>query len=87
MTTQQSPLNAEEGVDLRKIIETLLRRWWLIAATLAVSTIISVGFSFLIQASVYESSGSAVLSVNGLDTGLRLTAAGYLVSSKESNSR
>ncbi|MDA1219322.1 MAG: Wzz/FepE/Etk N-terminal domain-containing protein, partial [Chloroflexi bacterium] len=78
MTSQHSALTSEESVDLRKIIETLLRRWWLIAAVLAISFIVSVGFSVLVQTPVYESSGSAGLPVASSDTQLGLTPSDYL---------
>jgi len=78
VTSQHSALTSEESVDLRKIIETLLRRWWLIAAVLAISFIVSVGFSVLVQTPVYESSGSAGLPVASSDTQLGLTPSDYL---------
>ncbi|HEU0020589.1 MAG TPA: hypothetical protein VFR55_02800, partial [Dehalococcoidia bacterium] len=78
MATQPPSFTSEESIDLRQIIESLLRRWRIIAATLAMSAITGVGFSFLFQPAVYESSGSTRLPVTGLDTGLGLTPGGYL---------
>lgn len=78
MTTQPFPFTPEENVDLRKILDTLLRRWWLIAATVALAAIISVGFSFLFQTTVYESSGSAGLPEAQVDDELGLPPQEYL---------
>lgn len=78
MAKQPSSFPSEESIDLRKLIETLLRRWRIIAAAVAISAIISVAFSFLFQPPVYESTGSALLPGTGEDTELGLTPQGYL---------
>jgi capsular polysaccharide biosynthesis protein len=78
MSTQHSSSTQEESIDLRRIIETLLRRWPIIVAPLIISVITSVGYILLIQPTVYESSGSAMLPVTLVDSGIGLSPEAYL---------
>ena len=78
MSTQHSSSTPEESIDLRRIIETLLRRWPIIVAALIISVITSVSYVFLTQPTVYESSGSALLPDNPIDSGMGFPSGAYL---------
>jgi capsular polysaccharide biosynthesis protein len=78
LATRPASFSSEESIDLRRIIESLLRRWRIIAAALLLSAILGFAFSFLVQKATYESSGTARLPVTGPESGLGLTPEGYL---------
>ena len=77
MTIQHSPDTQEEGIDLRKGIDSLIRNWWLILAAVVVSAVIAGIISYGFQASTYLSSAGGILpSANG-DNGVGLSPPGY----------
>jgi capsular polysaccharide biosynthesis protein len=67
----------EDGIDLRKWVDILIRQWWLIAAITLTTIAISIIISYGIQTPLYESSGGATLPTGLSDSGIGLTVPGY----------
>ena len=77
MSTQQPPPTWEDGIDLRRWLDALMRHKWLILGIFAAAVVIGGIANYVVLSPTYQASGGASLpSANG-EGGLGMTLLGY----------
>ena len=77
MINPQLSRDPEDSIDLRKLIDALVRRWWVITTIVTAFVVVAFIYNYGFQSSVYESSGGATLPSGNSENGIGLTPLGY----------
>ena len=67
-----------DSIDLRKIIETLLRQWWIILGVVALAVVSAAIFSFIIRPTIYQSTARAIGPPPDIGSEFGFTAQAYV---------
>jgi len=77
--TSQAPESIwGNSIDLRKVIKTLLRQWWIILGVVALAGVSATIFSYIIQPTVYESTTGTLVPSPTLGEEFGFTSQSYI---------